>query len=37
LCFNCDAEVSQPLRRDATDEELADHAEEWTKLIEKSH
>jgi hypothetical protein len=37
LCMDCDQSLSQPLPKNATEEELQAHADEWWRLIELSH
>ncbi|MEK0370977.1 MAG: hypothetical protein QQN55_07475 [Nitrosopumilus sp.] len=37
LSVQADAELSQPLSKNSTQEELEEHAEEWMRLIKLSH
>lgn len=37
ICFSCDSELSQPLPKDSSQEELENHADEWRRLIKLSH
>ncbi len=37
LCMSCDAKLSQPLLKDATQKQLREHAADWDRLIELSH
>jgi len=37
LCFECDAELSAPLNRPATNQQLDEHALKWALAIIKTH